>query len=104
MDQTQFMGMLIACIATLLGIASILIAIIIKPIINLNKTITKLDATIEGLQKEDANLKTRIDKHGNQIDDLNVKVVSHEVILNNHAQELTTLRTCANNYNKHKSK
>lgn len=93
MEQAQFMGLLITCIGSLLAIASVLVAIVIKPIINLNKTITKLDSTIENIQKEETTLVDRVNKHGTQIDSLNVQVASHEVLINNHNNDLIELRS-----------
>lgn len=83
MTDAQFMGLLIGAIVTLLGIASIITAIIVKPIINLNKSITKLDLTVSHLSENSVNLKSRVDKHGEQIDNLEITVAQHEVKLNN---------------------
>lgn len=76
--ETQFMGLLIACISTLLGIASIVVAIIIKPIINLNKTITKLNDTIDQLNEKNGTLNERVTIHGKEIDDVQKHLVRHD--------------------------
>lgn len=102
MDQTQFMGLLIGAIVTLLGVASIIVAIVIKPVINLNRTITKLDATIDSLKEADSILKDRVSEHGHQIDELNIKTANHDILINNQANELTSLRASVNY--KHKGK
>lgn len=79
MTDAQFTGMLIATIGTLLTIASAIVAIVIKPVINLNKTITKLDTTLNNQSKEYDVLKNRVDKHGEQIDDCEKRLTIVEV-------------------------
>ena len=78
MDQAQFMGLLIGAIATLLGIASIVVAILIKPIINLNKSIQKLNDSIDALNGDNNTLKERVTKHGKEIDANRIKLVEHD--------------------------
>lgn len=92
MTDSQFMGMLITAIATLLGITSVMVVIIIKPIINLNKTITKLDTTIVNMQSEHDNLKSRVDKHGGEIDEVKLTVLKHEEELKHHSTEIAGLQ------------
>ena len=92
MNDAQFMGLMIGAIITLLGGASIIVAIIIKPVINLNKTITKLDSTIAGLQKEEIVLQTRVSKHGDQIDEVRLKVREHDTVLKQHGEDIDTLK------------
>lgn len=78
MNEAQFIGMLIASIGTLLGIASVVVAIIIKPIINLNKSIQKLNDSIDQLNGDNKLLGERVTKHGKEIDDLHDTVLHHE--------------------------
>lgn len=78
MDDSQFLGLLIGSITTLLGIASVLVAIIIKPIINLNKTITKLDNTIGSLEREKKVLNDRVTQHGKEIEDNREHLIRHD--------------------------
>ena len=78
MTNNEFMGLLIGCIATLLGIGSIIVAIVVKPIISLNKSITKLNDSIDHLNGQNATLEQRVSKHGKEIDDLGDKVLIHE--------------------------
>ena len=92
MTDTQFMGMLIAAIVTLLGIASVIVAIVIKPIINLNRTIAKLDTTIDSIQRDNGTLKTRVDKHGVELDDVRVSVSRHEETLKSHSSDIEILK------------
>ena len=78
MNTNEFMGMLIACILTLLTIGSIIVAIIIKPIINLNTSITKLNASIDALNKDKENLAERVTKHGKEIDEARERLIEHD--------------------------
>lgn len=78
MEQAQFMGLLIASIGTLLGIASIIVAIIIKPIINLNKSITKLNDSIDRLNDDNASLSERVTRHGQEIDENTKHLIIHD--------------------------
>lgn len=57
MDSNAFMGMLITALVVLIGLAGTLTGFIIKPVINLNKNITKLNCTIETLQQNDSDTK-----------------------------------------------
>ena len=56
MDSNQFMGLLIAAIVVLLGIATGIATLIIKPIMNLNKSIVKLNDSIDRLNEDNQNL------------------------------------------------
>ena len=79
MSDAQFMGMLIAAIGSLLAIVSVIVAVFIRPVISLNKTITKLDATLDAQAKEYSQLKVRVDKHGNEIDNHEKRITVIEV-------------------------
>jgi len=78
MDDVQFMGLLIGAIASLLGIASIIVAILVKPVINLNKSITKLNDSIDKLNGDNEKLEKRVSKHGEEIDAIQDKVLIHD--------------------------
>lgn len=93
MEETQFMGLLIGCIATLLGVASAIVAIIIKPIINLNKTLDRLNAHIDELSTASASLKERVATHGNEIDALNLHQIAQDKDIENHEKRITKLET-----------
>lgn len=60
MDSNTFMGLLIAALVVLFGLGATITTLIIKPIINLNKSITTLNCSItennEHLAKNDAEL------------------------------------------------
>ena len=77
MNEAQFMGLLIGAIATLLGIAGVMVAIIIKPIISLNTSIQKLNDSIDQLNGDNKNIKERVTKHGEEIDNLRKTQIEH---------------------------
>lgn len=77
MSEGQFMGLLIGCIATLLTIATAIVAIIIKPIINLNKSIQKLNDSIDQLNGDNKTLAERVTKHGKEIDKNRETLIIH---------------------------
>ena len=78
MSDTQFMGLLIGCIGTLLAIASVIVAIIVRPIISLNKSITKLNDSIDILNRDSSNLEERVTKHGKEIDEVRERTLTNE--------------------------
>ena len=78
MDSTQFMGLLIGCVATLIGIATGIVALIIKPIINLNRSITKLNDSIDQLNGKNATLEQRVSQHGKEIDEVRDRTLTNE--------------------------
>ncbi len=71
MDTNYFMGLLITAIVTLLTVATAITALIVKPIINLNKNIVKLESSIDMLNKSVNNIEARETKHGVEIDNIN---------------------------------
>ena len=75
MDTTQFMGLLIGAIVVLLSIATAITALIITPIIRLNKAITKLNDSIDQLNNDSARLEARVSKHGDRLDEHDKKLV-----------------------------
>lgn len=70
MDSNQFMGYLITAILALLGGAGVVVAIIIKPLINLNSNIVGLRKDISALSDIVNRNERRIEKHGNEIDEV----------------------------------
>lgn len=78
MDQTLFMGLLIGAIVVLLGIAGGIATLIVKPIINLNNSITKLNASIDQLNGANKTLNERVTKHGKEIDTLRLNDIKQE--------------------------
>lgn len=91
MDSNTFMGFLIAALVVLVGLASGLVALIIKPVINLNKTITKLDCTIKTLVDDNSETKHHFDKNDKKIDDLEKTSFKHEGELRVHDSRIQAL-------------
>ena len=79
MDSNQFMGLLIAAILALLGGAGVIVAIIIKPVINLNSNIVALRKDISALNDVVNRNEKRIEKHGNEIDEIKDNLKNIEV-------------------------
>lgn len=85
------MGLLIVAIGTLLGIASVIAALIIKPLINLNSNITKLNTSVNGLNNSVNTINTRLAKHGEEIDELQRESLQHDAELKIHDEKIKTL-------------
>lgn len=79
MDSNQFMGLLIAAIIVLLGGVSIIVTIVIKPVINLNNNIVALRKDISALSDVVNRNEKRIEKHGNEIDEIRDNLKDIEV-------------------------
>ena len=71
MDNNTFMGFLIAALVVLLGAASVITALIVKPLLNLNKNITALNYTI-------TDMSSRLKKNDEEIIDLQKGFNQHE--------------------------
>lgn len=71
MDSNLFMGLLIFALISLFGLASVITGLIIKPILNLNKNITKLDLSITNLNRTANVMETRLDKQQEDIENIN---------------------------------
>lgn len=82
MTEKEFMGYLITAIIALLTGASIITAIIIKPLLNLTGTIRELKLTLsnlgEGSDSRVGKIEQRIEKHGKEIDDFNKDMKNFE--------------------------
>lgn len=83
MDNIQFIGYLVSAIITLGGFVAIIMKFI-QPINELRITIQKLNDTIDLIQKDNDTQNERINKHGQQIDNLNDRVGKIEVKIDNH--------------------
>ena len=55
-----------------------LLAVVVKPIINLNTNITTLTASVNALKEVIDKLETRVTAHGDEIDDMNKTLSNHE--------------------------
>lgn len=73
MNDIQFLGYLVSAIITLGGFIAVIMKFI-QPINDLRLVIQKLNDTIEALKNDNLTQSKRIDKHGEQIDDLNHRV------------------------------
>lgn len=71
MDSNTFMGFLIAALVVLLGAASVIATLIVKPLLNLNKNITALNYTI-------TDMSSRLKKNDEEIIDLQKGFNQHE--------------------------
>lgn len=71
MDSNTFMGFLIAALVVLLGAASIITTLIVKPLLNLNKNITALNYTI-------TDMSSKLKKNDEEIIDLQKGFNQHE--------------------------
>ena len=72
-DSMQFMGYLVNAIITLGGFIAVIMKFI-QPINDLRVVIQKLNDTIDTLKSDNAIQNKRIEKHGEQIDNLARKV------------------------------
>lgn len=59
---------------TLLG----MLAVVIRPIINLNSSITALTGSVDSLKEMISKLEKRIDSHGEEIDGIQIELADHE--------------------------
>lgn len=71
MDNNTFMGLLIAALAVLVAMGVGITTLVIKPVIQLNRTMVKLDDSIKNLNDTAAKMENRLDKHDACIDKLN---------------------------------
>lgn len=69
-------------IMALLGFVAAL-AVVIKPILNLNTNITELKISIDAFKASVDKLDSRITEHGKEIDRLRDQVVDHEARIKN---------------------
>ena len=55
-----------------------LLAVVVKPIINLNSNITALTASVNQLKEILSELKERVTTHGHEIDEIKTELADHE--------------------------
>lgn len=60
-----------------------MLAVVVKPIINLNNSITSLTGSVNALKDMIARLEKRIDSHSEDIDEINVELADHEARIKN---------------------
>lgn len=58
-----------------------LLAVVVKPLINLNQNITSLTMSVNQLKDVLTELKERVTTHGREIDEIKEKLVDHEARL-----------------------
>lgn len=73
MDELQFLGYLVSAIITLGAFVAVIIKFV-QPINDLRVVIKKLNDNIDSLKKDNTQQNKRIDKHGEQIDQLDRRV------------------------------
>lgn len=78
MDNNTFMGLLIGALIVLFGFVSVLVALIFRPILNLNKCISDLTKDIKFLNDSLGNIEERITKHGTELDTINRDIRTFE--------------------------
>ena len=71
MDSNLFMGLLIGALVILFGLALTISTLIVKPIIQLNRNMVALDASIKNLNATANVMENRLNKHGEEIDSIN---------------------------------
>lgn len=86
MNDIQFLGYLVSAIITLGGFIAVIMKFI-QPINDLRLVIQKLNDTIEALKNDNLTQSKRIDKHGEQIDDLNHRVGKIETRIELHNKQ-----------------
>lgn len=88
MDQATFIGLLIGALVVLSGIATAVTSLIVKPIINLNKSITKLDDSIRHILDDNSTIRKRLDKHGMEIDENTQHLIRHDKDIERHDKDI----------------
>lgn len=73
MNEVVFVGYLVLAVVTLGGFIAVIIKFV-QPINDLRVVIQKLNDTIDTLKTDNVTQNRRIEKHGEQIDDLNHRV------------------------------
>lgn len=73
MNEAEFLGYLVLAIITLGGFVAVIVKFV-QPINDLRVVIQKLNDCIETLRNDSNAQNRRIEKHGEQIDDLNNRV------------------------------
>lgn len=73
MGELEFLGYLVSAVITLGGFIAIIMKFV-QPINDLRVVIQKLNDNIDTLKSDNANQTKRIDKHGEEIDQLDKRV------------------------------
>lgn len=83
MDEMQFVGYLVSALITLGGFVAIILKFV-QPINDLRVVIQRLNDTIDSIKECNITQDARINKHGEQIDDLTHRVGKIETKIENH--------------------
>lgn len=83
MNETEFVGYLVLAVITLGGFIAVIMKFV-QPINDLRIVIQKLNDTIDTLKTDNVTQNRRIEKHGEQIDDLNRRVGKIETKIENY--------------------
>lgn len=78
MDQNMFMGLFIAALVVILGLATAVTTLIVKPILKLNTSINNLNNSVSTLNKSVGDAEKKIEKNSQDIDELSKTVFMHE--------------------------
>ena len=74
MNEAEMIGIIVLASVTILGF----LTAIIKPIIDLNKSITQLIASVDRLVEEQRTQDNRIETHGKEIDGMKLIIENQE--------------------------
>ena len=78
MDSGTFMGLFIAALVVLVGLAGTLTTLIIKPVISLNRNLTEMNTVIKQTRDECTDLKSEVNSHEHRLDEHELKLLAHE--------------------------
>ena len=78
MDSNMFMGLFISALVVLVGLAGGISTLIIKPVVNLNKSVTKLESSITSLTDATLRNEHKINEQEVHIDNINMDLRSFE--------------------------
>lgn len=81
MDEMQLIGYIVTAVITLGGFITVIVKFT-QPINDLRVVIQKLNDAIDTLRSDNATQNRRIEKHGEQIDNLSHRVSSIEARIN----------------------
>lgn len=85
MNETEFVGYLVLAVITLGGFIAVIMKFV-QPINDLRIVIQRLNDTIDTLKTDNVTQNQRIEKHGEQIDDLNHRVGKIETKIENYRE------------------
>lgn len=90
MNGSEFLGMLVAALVTMGGLAGLLFRCA-KPISDLNMNIVRLTDAIDQLNRNYEKHEKRLNSHGREIDELSRMIGEHSAELGRHDERLKAL-------------